>query len=114
MDDLQNRETSAARVATLPSPDDFLAALTRRTQLHDGFMVRADAWATARAGGDPDAVVVEYPRDAAVVIALGVPCYDCFGLVYAEGQDGHHVRFGAEAGRHWAALISATCGGRQV
>jgi hypothetical protein len=113
MDDLMNGETMApgipGQLATLPPPDTTLAQLRRRETQLEGWLARADQWAVARAGGRRRDVVVEYPRDTAVVIALGVPCSDCFALVYAEGQDGHHVRFGAEAGRHWAALIRASC-----
>jgi hypothetical protein len=112
MDDLTNHETSGARVATLPPRGLFSVELGRRQAAREAFIRRADAWAVARAGGDRAAVVITHPVDEAVIIALGVPCDDCFGLVYAEGEDGHHVRFGMDAGRHWAALISARCGRR--
>lgn len=111
MDDLKNRETSAARVVTLPSPADFLAGLARRSALQHAFLVRAESWALARAGGDESAVVIVYPQDTAVITALGVPCFDCFGLVYRQGEAGHTVRFGVdpENGRPWASLIWASC-----
>jgi hypothetical protein len=113
MDDLTNGETSPgallARLATLPPPDELRAHLVRREQLRDDWVQRAHDWAVARAGGRSRDVEIVYPRDTEAVIALGVPCGDCFGLVYAEGQGGHHVRFGFEAGRHWAALVTASC-----
>lgn len=112
MDDLTPEPV--ARVATLPSPDEWLAGLTRRAALQHAFAVRADSWALARAGGDPAAVVITYPQDNAVIAALGVPCLDCFGVVYRQGEGGHTIRFGADftEGRPWASLISATCGER--
>lgn len=99
-------------MATLPSPDDFLAGLTRRSALQHAFLIRADSWALARAGGDPAAVVIVYPQDTAVIAALGVPCLDCFGLVYRQDEGGHTIRFGLDpdGGRPWASLISASCG----
>lgn len=107
MDD-RNSETWAARVATLPPPP--LAELARRITVREdqyaGFIRRADAWASSR----PEPGVVVYPRDAAVVAALGVPCDDCLTLVYAQGEDGHVIRYGVADGEHWAALISAHCG----
>jgi hypothetical protein len=113
MDDLTNGETMPpgilGRLATLPAPDTTVAQLRRREEQLEGWLARADQWAVARAGGRRRDVVVEYPRDTVVVIALGVPCSDCFALVYVQGEGGHHVRFGAEAGRHWAALITASC-----
>lgn len=94
-------------MATLPSPDDMLAQLRRREVLRDDFVQRAHDWAVERAGS-AEAVVVEHPRDEPAILALGVPCGDCLTLVYTT-EGGHHVRFGAEAGRHWAALITAHC-----
>jgi hypothetical protein len=113
MDD-QNRETSAARVATLPSPDEWLAGLTRREAMLGAFVERAHAWALSRAGGDAASVEVVYPRDARVIAALGVPCLDCFGTVYCDGEGGHKIRYGIQFGADWAAAIWARCPGRGV
>lgn len=94
--------------ATLPPPEVMLERIATRERQHAGWLVRADAWANSRAAGAP--VEVIYPRDAAAIAALGVPCDDCLTLVHRQGEDGHVIRYWAESGRHWAALISAHCG----
>jgi hypothetical protein len=96
--------------ATLPAPGAQSRAEQRRQLQRAGWRERADAWATARAGSAGVPVAVVWPRDMAVVVALGVPCDDCRELVYEQGQSGHRVRVAVEDGRHWAELVTATCG----
>lgn len=92
----------------MPPPEVVLDRIAARERQHAEWLTRADSWARRRAGGGP--VEVVYPRDIEAILALGVPCRDCLGLIYVPGVGGHTIRFGAAAGEHWAALISASCG----
>jgi hypothetical protein len=67
----------AARTGTLER------LLERRRLQHGAYVERARAWEANRpASAGP----VEFPRDEAQVIALGVPCVDCLALIYEQGQ----------------------------
>ncbi len=111
MENRRNHETSAvATLLRVPSAAEIERRLQRRRLQHASFVQRLETWALERAGGDLGAVVVEHPRDDAVIIALGVPCEDCLTLVYSQGEDGHVVRFGALPGVSWSEFIVAQCG----
>jgi hypothetical protein len=66
-----------------------LARLLERRDLQRGaWLERAKAW---EAGRPSAAGVVQLPRDARQVVALGVPCVDCLVLVYEQGQVGGNL-----------------------
>lgn len=63
------------------------------------------AWALPQ-GGE-----LIWPRDAAAVIALGVPCVNCHAAVSDPDDVEHriHVHMVMTAGMHWSDGIWATC-----
>ncbi len=107
--------------------------LERRRLQHDAWVERAQMWERNR----PASVgPVQFPRDEAAVIALGVPCVDCLVLVCRQGESGgtavaevaeeladlaalrgfdvgapagHVVTFRVVPGRHWAEHVAARC-----
>lgn len=103
--------------------------LTRRRLQHDSWMERAKTWEANR---PTVAGLVEFPRDQAQVIALGVPCVDCLQLVWQQApvgarfgaglvledddEDGelavapvHEVTFMIRPGEHWSRFVAARC-----
>lgn len=99
--------------------------LERRELQRASWVQRAQTWEDGRSA---ELGPVEFPRDARVVIGLGVPCVDCLVLVYEQDQEGgelgrpeladgavpagparHHVSFGILPGRHWAEFVAARC-----
>lgn len=131
-------ENGAGDAAQVSPTGAALERLIRRRGLqHDAWVERAKAWEAS-----PDrqpAGPVEFPRDEAAVIALGVPCFDCMVLVREQGEPGgvrapdvaaelasvavllgdeqlaavpaggHVVTFGMVPGRHWAEFVVARC-----